>query len=84
MSLSNQVDSVSSKEQLADFIDALRTDLRTNEADWENPTLEQYLEAMAAWIRVMDRAYRNTSREFPESPSWNLIADILFAAKIYE
>lgn len=84
MNVSNQVDSVSSKEELADFIDALRADLRTDEAEWENPTLEQYLEAMAAWIRVMDRAYENTSRNFPEKPSWKLFADILFAAKIYE
>jgi len=29
-------------------------------------------------------AHRNMDKEFPKQPSWKMIADILYAAKIYE
>lgn len=43
------VDSVRTREDLAAFVLALRQDLLSNQAAWENPTLERFLEALAAW-----------------------------------
>ena len=58
-------------------IDELRKDLETNSKSWENPTLERYLEAMEAWLE----GSRNKDMI---QPSWDLVADMLRAAKIYE
>jgi hypothetical protein len=75
---------VTSKETLADFVADLRADLKTNENKWENPTIGRYLEAMEAWIRDMDGYYKNTGQQIPEHPNWRTLAEILYAAKIYE
>jgi len=58
-------------------IDELLSDFKVNPKGWENPTLERYLEAMGAWLKDS----RNSEKE---QPSWELIADMLRAAKIYE
>jgi hypothetical protein len=76
--------SVSSKEDLADFIDALKDDFIKNSVEWENPTIDRFLDAMAEWVRSMDDYCRNTGRPPVEHPTWSVFADILSAAKIYE
>ena len=45
--------------------------------DWENPTLEQFLEAMHAWLETM-------GPRVGEKPSWKFLEAMLRAAKIYE
>jgi hypothetical protein len=75
---------VSSKEDLADFIEAMREDLLKDPTQWENATLDRFLEAMAAWVRAMDNFYRNTGKQPIETPTWSVFADILLAAKMYE
>jgi hypothetical protein len=84
MELHEKIDSIVDNQDLAAFIEALRTDLITNSDDWENANLERFLEAMAAWVRSMGNAYKNMGKEFPKQPSWKMMADILYAAKIYE
>jgi hypothetical protein len=75
---------VNSKEDLADFIDAMREDFLRNPEDWENHTLDRFLDAMAAWVREMEGFYRNTGRPSVDTPTWSVFADILSAARIYE
>lgn len=84
MELYEKIDSIVTNKDLAGFIDQLRADLLSNADDWENNDLERFLEAMAAWVNSMENAYKNTGREFPDQPSWKMIADILYAAKMYE
>ncbi|EUC12602.1 UNVERIFIED_ORG: hypothetical protein BDU10_9601 [Burkholderia sp. CF145] len=84
MQLSERVRGIASKEELADFVAALLQDLEQNRAEWENPTLERFLFAMESWIRSMDNYYRNTGQGIPIAPSWRTLADILYAAKMYE
>jgi hypothetical protein len=52
-------------------------DLQQRKDTWENPTLDRYLEAMAAWL---DSAKNKQIKE----PSWELIGDMFKAGKIYE
>jgi hypothetical protein len=82
--LSARIPSIRSREDLASFVGALRKDLETNRDDWENPTLEDFLEAMEAWIGSMDRFYANKGQQVPQSPTWEMFAHILHASKIYE
>jgi hypothetical protein len=84
LALHKKIEAISSKDALADFVAELRSDLETSGDSWENPTLDRYLEAMEAWIRDMDGYYKNSGQPVPESPSWRTLADILYAAKIYE
>jgi len=84
MELHEKIDSIATNKDLAEFINALRADLLSNPDDWENANLERFLEAMAAWVSSMENAYKNTGREFPDQPSWKMVADILYAAKMYE
>lgn len=84
MDLHEKIERIDTNKDLADFIEALRSDLLANPNDWENANLERFLEAMAAWVRVMENAYKNTGRQFPNQPSWKMVADILYAAKMYE
>ncbi|WP_133719245.1 DUF7660 family protein [Methylocaldum gracile] len=84
MELHEQVNLVKTKEDLARFVEALRADLISNVDDWENPDLERFLDAMSAWIRSMDNAYKNMGKSVPVRPDWSVFADILLAAKIYE
>jgi hypothetical protein len=55
-----------------------------NKGSWENSNLESYLEAMQAWIDDMDGYYKNRGTNVPVSNPWQLIADILHAATMYE
>lgn len=84
MELNERVELVQSKEDLAEFIVRLRDDLIINAESWENNNLGQFLEAMAAWVSAMDLWAKNKGVPQVESPSWKMVAHILYAAKIYE
>lgn len=65
------------REDAVKTLEILIEDFRNHPDDWENSTLERYLEAMAAWL--------NSARlREVEAPSWELFCEALEAAKIYE
>jgi hypothetical protein len=78
------VNSITSKEDLAAYIESLKIDLVNNPSNWENITLERYLDAMAAWVQAMDNYSRNSGISTVATPSWATFAEILTAAKMYE
>ena len=84
MELHDQINTIKTKEDLARFVEELKADLLSNADDWENLELDQFLEAMSAWISSMDVAYKNMGKTVPVQPDWCVFADILLAAKIYE
>jgi hypothetical protein len=65
------------REDAIKVIQNLMADLKTNSDQWENPTLERYLDAMAAWLEDYGKKHN-------PPPSWELIIQMLEAAKIYE
>lgn len=65
------------RQDVLTTLDALLDDLHQNPDDWENPTLERYLEAMRAWLE-------SWGNKHDPAPSWELICTLLEAAKIYE
>ncbi|MEE1926460.1 hypothetical protein V0R50_31060 [Pseudomonas sp. 148P] len=84
MDFEKMIDGIKTKEEFADFICGLKEDLELNSNEWENPTLERFLDAMEAWIRAMDFYAINSGGEEVLVPSWQTFAKILFASKIYE
>jgi hypothetical protein len=82
--LRKKLDSIDSREALAEFINDLRKNLIDSPEEWENATLADFLEALAAWVQDMDGYYVNNKLQVPLSPSWKLVAEIMLAAKYYE
>jgi hypothetical protein len=82
--LHEQIKQIKSKEDLADFVSALKLDLEADPAGWENPTLARFLDAMECWIGSMDNYYKNAGQPPVEHPTWRTFADILLASKMYE
>lgn len=77
MNISEMAESVASKDQLAAFVHALANDLHSHPEEWENATLETYLEALGVWLEVKGEGPAQT-------PRWKDIAHMLIAAKVYE
>jgi len=54
----------------------LREDLKANPDEWQNHSLDDYLEAIAAWLdATKDRA--------PTQPSWDFIVGLFGVGKIH-
>ncbi|WP_446673948.1 DUF7660 family protein [Paenibacillus sedimenti] len=66
---------VKTKEDLIRFIISLKSDLDVNINEWENPTLNSFLEGMESWLRDT-----GTIAE----PNWSVFAIILSAGRSYE
>ena len=55
----------------------LRQDLERSPDQWENPTLERYLEAAGAWLH-------DWQNKHDEPLTWELVAKLFLAARVYE
>lgn len=78
------IDKIETRDDLKKFILRLQNDCKINNDEWQNTSISEYLESMAAWIDDMDGYFINKKLDIPENPSWKLIAEILYAAKSYE
>ena len=76
--------SVNTKDDFVKFIGALIQDFKNNPTEWENKTLENYLEAMQSWTEDMEGYYKFNKIDLPNSIPWKIFTDILMAAKMYE
>jgi hypothetical protein len=84
INLKEAVQNIKNRNDLACFIKLLLDDFKNNENEWENVTLERYLESMSAWLVDSDGLSSNLGKELPKQPDWNTIGEILLAAKYYE
>ena len=64
-------------------ITRLRTHLARHPDEWENPTLESFLEASSGWLASFPQSYINMGHPVP-SPDWQFVADVLRVGRIYE
>jgi hypothetical protein len=73
---------VTSREEFVSFVKLMRNDLAADPDDWENITLDDFLEALSAWVNDSERYF---SSETPQPHlSWRNVAQILLAASAYE
>jgi len=73
---------IESKKELIGLIQRLRTE---DSSKRENLSTPSFLEALAAWLENADGFYQNVKLETSaEKASWQLFADALQAATIYE
>ncbi|MBA3238185.1 MAG: hypothetical protein H0T62_07565 [Parachlamydiaceae bacterium] len=72
------------KKDFTSFVYDFSQDYYNNPKSWENKDLGTFLSAIAGWVEDMDGYYINQGQAVPEEPNWQIIADMLGAAKIYE
>jgi hypothetical protein len=75
---------VSTREELAAFVRELHAELAANPDEWENATLDRFLEALSRVIDDMDGWFANRGEPVPNQPTWRLVAESLDAARVYE
>jgi len=76
---------VTSRDELIRVIFELMDDHDSEGSRWENKNIHTFLEAMAAWLNDAAGYYRNSGQNVDvEKPSWQLFADALSAASVYE
>lgn len=79
------MEDIHSRSEFVRFLENFRAEFQTN--DFENTTLENFLEAMQSWIEDMDGYYQNMGKPEclgEETLTWQMLVDILEAARIYE
>ena len=85
MSIDNferQKEEINSSEELFHFLKLLAQDYRTNTQNWENITIDSYLESIVAWCE--DSLFlKNNDLNWKEKPLI-CIAELFHAGKYYE
>jgi hypothetical protein len=78
------VTQVNGRLDVARIIESMLSDLLAHPDEWENPTLDRFLEALAASLRGLPGLYANRGEQLPEDPSWKIFAEALVMATGYE
>ena len=82
--MTETVQTIGGREGFVAFVRALACTAREDPAAVENQDLGAYLEALAAWVEDMDGYFRNRGEPIPTQPSWQLLGEMLAAARVYE
>ena len=76
---------VRTRDELIDHIVRLLDEHDAVGDQWGNKDLYSFLQAMAAWLNDCEGYYRNSGQPVDaRQPSWQLFADALSAASVYE
>jgi hypothetical protein len=75
------VASAESRSDVARVVERMLVDLRAHPTAWENPSLERFLEALAACLVDGVGAVHEDGAG---APTWTLLAEVLVAASGYE
>jgi len=76
---------VDSRDQLIGYIFELLDDHDAVGDQWENKDIYSFLQAMAAWLDDCDGYYRKSGQSVDvEKASWQILADAMAAASVYE
>lgn len=83
-SLEDMAEAIQTREDFARFVRRLSDELAAGGCDWENDTLPNYLDALAAFSESIEGYFLHRKQAMPVQPSWKLMAEILLAARVYE
>ena len=80
--ISKRIEEISTKKAFLAFLDELNSSFLNNSEEWENRTIDEFLNAMQSWIEDY------SSSEFNDidwgKVDYSLLARILYMGKIYE
>lgn len=70
---------------LVEMLGRMRDDYHQSGRDeWENATLDRYLEALQALAHALPNLYANCGQSMPEQPTWEMVALLVAGATGYE
>lgn len=69
---------------MARIVEKMVADLEAHPTEWENHTLDRFLDALACCLNGQRHLYANTARIYPDTAIWTLFAESLVAATGYE
>ncbi|WP_330441756.1 DUF7660 family protein [Flavobacterium sp. C4GT6] len=76
---------ITSRKDFVEFLKLLHKYYASKPEDWENNTLESFLEALSAYADDIPKYYKNTKQDrSPETADWQVFADMLKGAIVYE
>ncbi|MBI5779911.1 MAG: hypothetical protein HZA49_10740 [Planctomycetes bacterium] len=85
MKVHEKIDSVKSREDFIDFLNALSKDFHDNHESWEHINLEGYFETIAAWLKdTKNPGPLYQGALIPADIDWKSLATIFYVGKIYE
>lgn len=71
--------------EFIEFLKEFRKDLKDNNSNWENKTLEDFLEAMETYTEDIQGFYDNMKMDIDANvPTWENFVTILKGASMYE
>lgn len=79
-----KINEIDNKENFISFVELLVSNLKNKPNEWSNITLLEYLEALISYTEDLDGYYFNKKTSIPENINWQLFANILIGAKMYE
>ena len=77
-------DQIATRTDVTAIIDQMVADLQLHPDEWENRTLESFLEGLARSLRDLNGLYANRGEKLPAQPSWKMLAEVLIMASGYE
>ena len=80
----DNLEQVATPTDVANIIEQMTADLQAHPSEWENHTLERFLEALACYLPSQQQVYINNGEPYPVTPTWKLFAEALVAATGYE
>ena len=72
------------KKDFVLFVETLTQDFKGNPESWDNNRLDLYLEGISSWTGDMEGYYENNNIDITKLNQWQIFANILVAASIYE
>ena len=76
---------ITDRQSFIKFLKLLQEDLYENPDKWQNIRLDNFLEAMTRYTEDIQGYYNNSRQNInADLPSWQLFADILKGAVIYD
>ncbi len=84
MTFESSADHAMTRAEFAGFLLRLADSISVEPEVWENDTIERFLRAWAAWADDMDGYFINRGEPVPQELTWQLLAQMLLAARVYE
>jgi hypothetical protein len=78
------IDQVNSPGEAAEIVQCMLRDLLAHPDEWENSTLDRFLEALAESLEGIPQLYANRGAQFPQTPTWKIFTEVLIMASGYE